>query len=225
MAKRKLKDKIEISIFWLGLFCLTYLIFGFILKSDLTKPIDSSIFYEVLKDALTITTALFAPIAALILFSDWRVEHRLKETFQLLEDIKNLSFNIQNGLGHYHAKIIKEKENNSKKFVNREDRQLILKQTIELERMYDQFLVSNKEIESFKELVINFNKYANKALDQLHMMEYFSFSLNNEIHFNDNNYNRANYLKNSELYDETFPKICNRVKEINSQVTCLKVSM
>ncbi|MBJ9578075.1 hypothetical protein [Acinetobacter baumannii] len=225
MAKRKLKDKIEISIFWLGLFCLTYLIFGFILKSDLTKPIDSSIFYEVLKDALTITTALFAPIAALILFSDWRVEHRLKETFQLLEDIKNLSFSIQNGIGHYHAKIIKEKENNSKKFVNREDRQLILKQTIELERMYDQFLVSNKEIESFKELVINFNKYANKALDQLHMMEYFSFSLNNELHFNDNNYNRANYLKNSELYDETFPKICNRVKEINSQVTCLKVSM
>ncbi|MDC5109017.1 hypothetical protein OHW62_16515 [Acinetobacter baumannii] len=225
MAKRKLKDKIEISIFWLGLFCLTYLIFGFILKSDLTKPIDSSIFYEVLKDALTITTALFAPIAALILFSDWRVEHRLKETFQLLEDIKNLSFSIQNGIGYYHAKIIKEKENNSKKFVNREDRQLILKQTIELERMYDQFLVSNKEIESFKELVINFNKYANKALDQLHMMEYFSFSLNNELHFNDNNYNRANYLKNSELYDETFPKICNRVKEINSQVTCLKVSM
>ncbi|MDC4549225.1 hypothetical protein OHV46_17590, partial [Acinetobacter baumannii] len=192
---------------------------------DLTKPINSSIFYEVLKDSLTITAAFFAPIVALILFSDWRVEHRLKETFQLLEDIKNLSFNIQNGLGHYHAKIIKEKENNSKMFVNREDRQLILKQTIELERMYDQFLLSNKEIESFKELVINFNKYANKALDQLHMMEYFSFSLNNELNFNDNNYNRANYLKNSELYDETFPKICNRVKEINSQVTCLKLNM
>lgn len=225
MARKKLKDKLELSIFWLGLFCLTYLIFGFILKCDLNKPIDSSIFYEVLKDALTITATFFAPIAAIILFSDWRVEHRVKETFQLLEDIKNLSFNIQNGLGHYHAKIIKEKENNSKVFANREDRQLILKQTIELERMSNEFLVSNKEIETFKELVVNFNEQSNKALDQLHMMEYFSFSIVNENYFNDNNYNRANYAKNSENYDEIFPEICNRAKEINLQVTTLKLNM
>ncbi|MEQ1137570.1 hypothetical protein [Acinetobacter seifertii] len=195
------------------------------MKSDLTKPVDSAVFYEVLKDALTITATFFAPIAAIILFSDWRIEHRVKETFQLLEDIKNLSFNIQNGLGYYHAKIIKEKVNNSKVFANREDRQLILKQTIELERMSNEFLVSNKEIESFKELVVNFNKQANKALDQLHMMEYFSFSIINENYFNDNNYNRANYAKNSKLYDEIFSEICDRAKEINLQVPTLKLNM
>ncbi|MFL9533479.1 hypothetical protein ACKEPO_17540, partial [Acinetobacter baumannii] len=87
MAKKELKDKIELTIFWLGLFCITYLILGFILKSDLTKPIDSSIFYEVLKDSLTITAAFLAPIAALILFSDWRVEHRLKNNEELSKTV------------------------------------------------------------------------------------------------------------------------------------------
>ncbi|MDS7930658.1 hypothetical protein RMB13_14485 [Acinetobacter sp. V102_4] len=75
MARKNLKVKVELTIFWLGLFCLSYLIFGFILKSDLTKPIDSSIFYEVLKDSLSISAAFFAPIAAFILFSDWREQH------------------------------------------------------------------------------------------------------------------------------------------------------
>ncbi|MDC4408202.1 hypothetical protein NQ665_17965 [Acinetobacter baumannii] len=93
MAKKKLKDKIELTIFWLGLFCLTYLILGFILKSDLTKPIDSSIFYEVLKDSLTITATFLAPITAFILFSDWRVNHRLvrneKEVNDLYKKIRN----------------------------------------------------------------------------------------------------------------------------------------
>lgn len=93
MAKKELKEKIELTIFWLGLFCLTYLIFGFILKSDLTKPIDSSIFYEVLKDSLTITAAFLAPIAAFILFSDWRENHRLvrneKEVNDLYKKIRN----------------------------------------------------------------------------------------------------------------------------------------
>ncbi len=87
MARKELKDKVELTIFWLGLFCLTYLIFGFILKSDLTKPIDSSIFYEVLKDALTISAAFLAPIAAFILFSDWRIEHRLKNNEELSKSV------------------------------------------------------------------------------------------------------------------------------------------
>ncbi|MDC4833849.1 hypothetical protein OW701_04970 [Acinetobacter baumannii] len=87
MAKKDLKNKIELTIFWLGLFCLIYLIFGFILKSDLTKPIDSSIFYEVLKDSLTITAAFLAPIAAFILFSDWRENHRLVRNEKEVDDL------------------------------------------------------------------------------------------------------------------------------------------
>jgi hypothetical protein len=119
MAKKELKDKIELTIFWLGLFCLTYLIFGFILKSDLTKPIDSSIFYEVLKDSLTITASFLAPIAAFILFSDWRVEHRLKinedlskaviketqylisETFNVFWKLLNINFLNKQNLESY----------------------------------------------------------------------------------------------------------------------------
>jgi len=222
MARKKLKEKIELTIFWLGLFCLTYLIFGFILKSDLTKPVDSAVFYEVLKDALTITAAFFAPVAAFVLFSDWRVEHHIKATYQLLDDIKNLSFSIQNDLGQYHTKIVKKKINNSDEFVGSEDRQLILKKNIELERIGNQFLVLNKEIESFKLLVIKLKDCSNIALDDLHLMEYFTFNLINKKYLIDNDYYRSEYLKYSDLYDEKFLEICKISDEINNQVTNIK---
>ncbi|URM40029.1 hypothetical protein [Acinetobacter sp. AS23] len=105
MAKRKLKDKIEISIFWLGLFCLTYLIFGFILKSDLTKPIDSTIFYEVLRDSLTLTAYFLAPIAALILFSDWREQHASINNEKNSKDIVDIVTKIFPFINTYYLDI------------------------------------------------------------------------------------------------------------------------
>ncbi|EOF7538262.1 hypothetical protein NRA29_14350 [Acinetobacter baumannii] len=106
MAKKELKDKVELTIFWLGLFCLTYLIFGFILKSDLTKPIDSSIFYEVLKDALTLTAAFLAPVAAFVLFSDWRIEHRLKKLEKSSKSVVQQTQELHSNFFDFYIKLL-----------------------------------------------------------------------------------------------------------------------
>lgn len=225
MARRKLKDKLELSIFWLGLFCLTYLIFGFILKSNLTKPIDSSIFYEVLKDALTITATFFAPIAAIILFSDWRVEHRIKETFQLLDDLKNLTFDIKNGLGFYNAKIINEKEISIKEFRNREDRQTLQWQLNKMNRMNGQFLIDNKNVKDFQNLQSTFEELAIKALNDLHFTEYFSFRIAGDKYLINHDSNYKTYLEFREKFDSKFKELEELSTKIDSQVVIVKNSI
>lgn len=214
MARRKLKDKVELSIFWMGLFCLTFLIFGFILKSDLTKPNDSSIFYEVLKDALTITAAFLAPITAFILFSDWRVEHKIKNTLQLLDDLKNLSYDIKNGLGFYNAKIITEKEISFKEFKNREDRQTILWQLKKLKRMNGQFLIDNVKVKDFQNLQSTFEELANKALNDLHFCEYFSFKILVNKNLIKDDSNQKKYFEFNEKFESKFEAL----EELSTQI-------
>lgn len=105
MASRKLEDKIELTIFWLGLFCLTYLILGFILKSDLTIPLDSTIFYEVFRDSLTLTAYFLAPTAALILFTDWRVQHASINNEKNSKEILDVAVNILPYINTYYLAV------------------------------------------------------------------------------------------------------------------------
>ncbi len=105
MASRKLEDKIELTIFWLGLFCLTYLVLGFILKSDLTKPLDSSIFYEVFRDSLALTAYFLAPIAALILFTDWRIQHASINNEKNSKEILDVASNLLPYINTYYLAV------------------------------------------------------------------------------------------------------------------------
>lgn len=82
MAKDDLKVKIRRVWKWTFIGIIFYLFISFFLKSS--YPISHYKFnlsdaYDVLKDALTLAAAFLAPIAAFVLFSDWRVEHRLKK--------------------------------------------------------------------------------------------------------------------------------------------------
>lgn len=82
MAKDDLKVKIRRIWKWTFIGIIFYLFISFFLKSS--YPISHYKFnlsdaYDVLKDALTLAAAFLAPIAAFVLFSDWRVEHRLKK--------------------------------------------------------------------------------------------------------------------------------------------------
>ncbi|KAB0455613.1 hypothetical protein QM281_15410 [Acinetobacter baumannii] len=79
MAKKELKNKIKIVGFWTFGGVFWYLVISFFLLSE--YPIQEFIFdhkkaYEVLKDALTIAATFLAPVAAFVLFSDWRDQHR-----------------------------------------------------------------------------------------------------------------------------------------------------
>lgn len=116
MGKKEIKDKIELTIFWLGLFCLSYLILGFILKSDLTSPLDSSIFYEVFRDSLTLTAYFLAPIAALILFTDWREQHTSINNEKNSKEILDVATNLLPYINTYYLEI----ENDEKFFKFRE---------------------------------------------------------------------------------------------------------
>ncbi|MFX9085371.1 hypothetical protein ABTN62_20155, partial [Acinetobacter baumannii] len=57
---------------------------------------DNKKAYEVLKDALTIAAAFLAPVAAFVLFDDWRTSHRLKinesEALEILKRVRNIPY-------------------------------------------------------------------------------------------------------------------------------------
>ncbi|EPS6737404.1 hypothetical protein ACVG7P_003885, partial [Acinetobacter baumannii] len=75
------------------------LVVSFFLKSS--YPITHHKFnfadaYDVLKDTLTLAAAFLAPVAAFVLFDDWRTSHRLKnnetEVIEILKKVKNIPF-------------------------------------------------------------------------------------------------------------------------------------
>lgn len=75
MAKKTLEEKIKLVWQWaLGLSIL-YFVIGAILKSD-GANFDPAKTYELIKDTLTLTATFLAPVAAFVLFSDWREQHR-----------------------------------------------------------------------------------------------------------------------------------------------------
>lgn len=76
MAKKTLKEKINDVAFWIVIFLILYLIIGYLLESLwLSKPLKLDELYDLLKDGLSVTAAFLAPVAAFILFSDWREQH------------------------------------------------------------------------------------------------------------------------------------------------------
>lgn len=78
MAKKTLEEKIKIVCWWaLGLTILYFLI-GAWLISDGPK-FDPTKTYNLLKDTLTLTAAFLAPVAAFVLFSDWRDQHKAQK--------------------------------------------------------------------------------------------------------------------------------------------------
>lgn len=78
MAKKSINEKIKNVGLWSICGVIVYLILAFILKSK--YPIthygfNQDIAYDVIKEALTLAAAFLAPIAAFLLFSDWREQH------------------------------------------------------------------------------------------------------------------------------------------------------
>ncbi|MGN5723686.1 hypothetical protein ACNQO9_00375 [Acinetobacter calcoaceticus] len=94
MAKKSLNEKIKIIGFWTFGGVFLYLVIAFFLKSK--YPIFDYVFnsdhaYDVLKDALTLAATFLAPVAAFVLFSDWREQHKL---VKLEKDAEQIIHNI-----------------------------------------------------------------------------------------------------------------------------------
>ncbi|MCG5256906.1 hypothetical protein [Acinetobacter pittii] len=78
MTNKSINEKFKIVGFWTFCGIFWYLVIAFFLKSN--YPIFNFRFnpseaYDVLKDALTLAAAFLAPVAAFVLFSNWREQH------------------------------------------------------------------------------------------------------------------------------------------------------
>lgn len=113
MADKKLKDKIKIVGFWTFGGVFWYLVISFFLLSDYPIqdfPFNHKKAYEVIKDALTLAATFLAPVAAFVLFDDWRTSHRLinneSEVLEILKKSKNLAYKVKDieefVTGYYH---------------------------------------------------------------------------------------------------------------------------
>ena len=100
MKKKTLKEKINRVCWWAAGLTILYFIVGAFLKSDGPK-FDPNKTYELIRDTLTLTAAFLAPVAAFVLFSDWREEHKVKSLFELLDSVKNKAREIEESLIDY----------------------------------------------------------------------------------------------------------------------------
>jgi hypothetical protein len=122
MAKKTLNEKIKFIGFWTFGGVFWYLVVAFFLKSkypifDYSFNADQA--YDVIKDALTLAAAFLAPVAAFVLFSDWRGQHfqtKIEKDSQHIDDLVseiNVKLNslqrivlreviIREQLKHYH---------------------------------------------------------------------------------------------------------------------------
>ncbi|ANC38195.1 hypothetical protein B9X49_17860 [Acinetobacter baumannii] len=90
MASRKLEDKIKRVCYFVGGGVIGYLLISFIILSSFPWNhylLDKKQAYDVLKDAFTIGAAFLAPIAAFVLFNDWREQHVAVKNEKLSEEI------------------------------------------------------------------------------------------------------------------------------------------
>ncbi|MFU0450902.1 hypothetical protein ACMZ5C_10670, partial [Acinetobacter baumannii] len=106
-----------------------YLLISFFILSSFPLHqylLDKKLAYDVLKDSLTIGAAFLAPIAAFVLFNDWRVEYHIKEQFNSIDEIKKILKEVETTIGKYVNRIFKENINCNIEFENFSERLILL---------------------------------------------------------------------------------------------------
>lgn len=88
MAKKALEEKIKLVWIWALILSVIYFVISAWLMSDGYK-IDSIKTYNLIKDTLTLAAAFLAPVIALVLFTDWKVEHMTISNEKITQDIHN----------------------------------------------------------------------------------------------------------------------------------------
>jgi len=162
MKKKTLKSKIIRACLWTALFTVVYFIGGAYLKSDGLK-FDPNKTYDLIKDTLTLTAAFLAPIAAFVLFSDWRDEHRVKTILGTIESIIQKLSEIERTLLRYRVEIDNKK-------ISLDDTVLTIKALEHYDTVLDlELILSIKylEISSDEQCVINFRNEFKEHLNKI----------------------------------------------------------
>lgn len=109
MAEKELKDKIIQVAYFIGGGVLGYLIISFVILSSYPwhhYSLDKKLAYDVLKDSLTLGAAFLAPAAALVLFNDWRVEHRLKKLENSSKSVVHQTQELYSNFFDFYIKLL-----------------------------------------------------------------------------------------------------------------------
>nr|WP_228289827.1 hypothetical protein [Acinetobacter pittii] len=210
MADRELKDKIKTVGFWTFGGVFWYLVISFFLLSD--YPIQNNFFdhkkaYEVLKDGLTLAATFLAPVAAFVLFSDWREEHRVKSLLNLIDQIKLKAGKIEDNFINYENKIKKMRVTSNQDYKMFDDSELITEMLLSLSRDYIELDSDRDEIADYRSLIDLFGNISRKVNTNLRFIEFLVF-MTRKYEVNDDTQDR-NYIdfKNqlNRKYVETRP--------------------
>lgn len=162
MKKTTLEEKIRQVGIWTFGGIFWYLLIAFFLKSNYPiyeYNLDRSTAYDVIKDALTLAAAFLAPVAAFVLFSDWRVQHREKVQESFTSEIYFTLEATQLKIRKFTEDFMNAYDRDID-FYNKVDEELreIIEQSQELLVMSKNLVATNKETADFMELALTIIK-------------------------------------------------------------------
>lgn len=162
MTKKTLEEKIKQVGFWTFSGVFSYLVIAFFLKSN--YPIYEYSFnredaYDAIKDALTLAAAFLAPVAAFVLFSDWRDQHREiyqeNQAFKIYDKIESIFM----GLRTLNFKFIETASRNDFFYTNLETEfSRINQQHQDLVIMCNNVIVSSESMHNFMKTAVQIIK-------------------------------------------------------------------
>ncbi|WP_291390777.1 hypothetical protein [Acinetobacter sp.] len=184
MAKKTLEEKIKLVCWWaLGLTILYFLI-GAWLISDGSK-FDPTKIYNLLKDTLTLTAAFLAPVAAFVLFSDWREQHIEKLLEQESSEIYASYIDILDTWQHYRFEVEDDEVFTQSTIESREAKHFGLMDRVEKAiQITEQLQSRDIKAKEFTELALNCFKEIRNLIFELNILGSFK-----EKQFNPQKYN------------------------------------
>lgn len=119
MVKKTLEDKIKDLTFCTCVFLILYLISGYLLLSNwLAERVALTKIYDLIKDDLTITASLLAPVAALLVFNDWRETHARvnneKLSSEIIEIFQEMNAITSKGYNEYAKEKVMQRSDGEK---------------------------------------------------------------------------------------------------------------
>lgn len=154
MKGKTLEQKSSLALFGTAVFFAILFALGVFLKTDLlSKCPTANEVYEIGRDALTLTAYFLAPLTALLLFSDWRLEHVEKTREKQVESIYSSEQKLYSALFDLDSEIEYEeslKKEGQKAIENRQ--KILLSDLFKFENLLNEFDYDDENSLKYKQL-------------------------------------------------------------------------
>lgn len=175
MIKNTLQKKIDLTILVTTVLTVAYFIIALSLNYEslvVTGDFKQKVFYELLKDTLTLTATFLAPVAAFVLFSDWREEHRVKSSLDFIDEVKKIAGEIEVELFKYSENIKEMQTAPNDKIPDPIENFDLSYQLGCFSRIYLEIDENNESLANFKKIAKSFGYYASKSATRLRSAGY-----------------------------------------------------